>query len=252
MKTLILDVDVRNTGTSSIGSDDEIEKMYGYKPKHIKSMKDLNEFIKTAFEEYAPAGSFEKVWRLKAPYDKADIIILDTISGLQRIMKPEIQGLAPSMTQAQWGQLGDKLGALLLKLSNTDRTLIVTCHTKVEKFGEAAYEMPKLQGSMKDDLADYFDFTMFTQVMIDKQSHTVKYVWQVIPNEMRKACRALRAYNEEAMKTGGLMEQNFATLFEISKKNSGQPLRICVMGPAGSGKTYSLSTIPQEQQEPKV
>jgi hypothetical protein len=247
-KVLILDVDVRNTGTSSIGSDERIEELYGYKPIHIKSMRGLNEFLKAAFEEYMPAGSYEKVWKLKAPYDKADIVVMDTISGLQKIMKPEIQGAAPSMTQAAWGQLGDKMSALLLRLATSDKSLIVMCHTKLDKDGASGqmFDMPKLQGSIKDDLADYFDFTMFSQVMIDKQGGKVKYLWQVIPNEMRRACRALRAYNEEAAKTGGLMEQDFAKLFELAKQNTSGAVRICVLGPAGSGKTYSLGTIPVE------
>jgi hypothetical protein len=242
-KVLILDVDYRNSGTSSIADDARIEQVFGFRPLHIKSFEKFDEFMKNYVEEHK-ISEFETTYRLKPPYDRADVVVVDTLTGLQSMVKRNIQKNAPLFTQQDYGKLGDKLERTMYLFSCLDKDVIFNIHSKDGEDGELSriIEVPGLVGQAKDNVARYLDIIMYTNVTTNKLQKTIEYRWQVIPDERRNA-RALPSITEKALDNNGLMDQDYKQLFELIRKHISSPVKIGVFGKPGTGKTTALGTL---------
>jgi len=247
VKVLYIDVDYRLTGTSSLGKDDNaIKEMFGFKPLHIKTGDNfarLMEKIGTMKEIETELG-FNSIYVLNEPYNEADFIVLDSISGLQTFIKKEIRGSRKMFTQQDWGMLADRMQDYLIKFACCEKNIIITCHTKFDKDSELGrrIEIPALSGQTGETIGQYLDIILYSTIETHPQTKRRSYKWQVIPDERRNA-RGLPYMTQEAMKYGGLVDQDFRKLFELIRKDTNSPVKIGIFGQYGTGKTYSLRTL---------
>ncbi len=244
-KVLILDVDYRTTGTSSIGSDEMIRETFGFPPMRIKSGENFQNLMERLGEmkDIETELGVENIYELNEPYNQADFIVLDSLTGLQTFMKKQIRGLRSTMTQQDWGKLGDMMQDYLTKLACSEKNVIVTIHSKFDKDAESGVrvEISALSGQTGDNIGQYFDILMYSIIQTSK-SGAVFYKWQVVPSEKRNA-RSLPAITKEAMGHGGMLEQDYVKLFELIRKDTTGPIKIGVIGLYGTGKTYSLRSL---------
>ena len=241
-KILYLDVDYRISGTASIGSDERIEQVFGFKPLHIKNFQSFDKFVKDNIEEYK-VSDFENAFRFKPPYDDVDIVVVDSLTGLQTQIKRDLQKTG-NMTMDLWGKLGDKMERLLHTFCCMSVDVIFTIHSKDVEDGEfqRRIEIPGLQGSVKDNLARYLDVMIYTTVSTNKLSKVTNFQWQVIPDEHRNA-RALPGISDFASETNGIIDQDYKLLFNLIRKSVTGPVKIGIIGFPGTGKTHSCRTL---------
>lgn len=244
---IIFDID---RGLKSIGNDDRIEEVFGYRPRRfIRSEKISELFDKLHTPNVIQTEDIlgiveEEVYEIANGHE-IDFEILDSITAHQAQKKKELKGNAARVTLPQWGELGEAIEDLILKLCRTNTNVIIIGHTKAQEdndLGVISY-IPALSGRMKDEIARYFDIVMYTVVSTDKNTGHREYLWQVIADERRAAKCRLDEVTKWAAKSRGLIPQDYELLFNKIKQGGYKAVKILVLGDSGTGKTYSLRTL---------
>ena len=100
--------------------------------------------------------------------------------------------------------------------------------------------VPYIDGSSKEDISKWFDFVFYTKTIVDGDNRN--YRWITARTEK---------YDHAKDRTGLLdaeIEQNFDLVLKAAKKKGFAGAKILVIGPPGSGKTYSLQTLVQGEK----
>lgn len=95
-----------------------------------------------------------------------ETVIIDTLDALQEIQKKEIlkANKTTEMRQADWGKLKETLGAIVKGFVALDLNVIFTVHTATTQDDEQRLiQTPALQGSIKDEIAGWVDFSLLSE-----------------------------------------------------------------------------------------
>lgn len=102
---------------------------------------------------------------------KIETVAIDTLDALQEIIKKEIlrENRRTEMQQADWGKLKERMAAILKAFCALPINVIFTVHSDVsqDENNKQIYA-PMLQGSIKNDVAGYVDFSLMS--MREKQT----------------------------------------------------------------------------------
>lgn len=181
-----------------------------------------------------------------------DGLIIDTLS---RVATYEMETItreneADQMRKRDWGLLKDRFTRLINTISRLeDLTIIVNTHVRREKdeIG-AVLEQPQIPGSMRDEIGGWFDLILHTRVK-SRPSGESAFFWQVSPTERRFAKDRLGVLEPD---NEGLIAQDYSYLLRAYADQGVPHPKILVVGETGTGKTRSLATINQEEEEPSA
>lgn len=96
---------------------------------------------------------------------KIETVAIDTLDAYQEILKKEIlkENRRTEMQQADWGKLKERMSQILKAYVSLPLNVIFTVHTTVTQDEESRQiYAPGLQGSIKDELAGYVDFSLLS------------------------------------------------------------------------------------------
>ena len=242
-KVLIYDFD---RGLASVGSDDKIEEVFGYRPRRFVRGKAIHETFdklhKLMIEEYEDdLGMVEQEYYYLQEGVDLDFQVLDSISAYQAQDKMDIQGEG-KMMRDDWGQLGDDIERLVLKLTRTKGSSIVMGHTKLtEGVKGVTRQVPSLSGRMSSELQRHFDIVAYTHVIRNEESGESEYFWQIQADETAAAKCRIQELVDTATK--GMIPQDFVPIYNILAKAGYGNWKMLILGDSGTGKTYSLRTL---------
>lgn len=117
----------------------------------------------------------------KLGLEKIETVAVDTLDAWQEMLKKEIlaENRRTQMQQADWGTLKERMAAILKRFVTLPVNVIFTVHTTTTQDDESRLiYAPALQGSIKDEIAGYVDFSLlsFRQRETDSQGNAaVKY-----------------------------------------------------------------------------
>lgn len=255
MATLILDAD---NSLSSIGSAAEIEKHFGVPPVKLTSgfvsrvkgkigvldvMRKL--FVgRTIVEKHPLFGDFEQLVLEPTPMAqelKLGCLVLDTFSHCVKQEMRELtrteQGVLRQMEMQDWGKLGRDGEDLITKCNLLPIPVIFNSHISTDKDSNTGKFMffPQIQGSMKENIQQYFDIILFTVIRPTKTGGR-QYNWLTAPTDSRFAKDRKGVLEAE-------MPQDFSIIFDKYKTLGILNPKILVIGESGTGKSKALSTI---------
>lgn len=247
-KTLIYDID---RGMKSLASDERIEEVFGYKPRRFIRTGTMDALFTKLHEpavietEDALGTVEEEVFKVR---EGIEFEVLDSLTAFQAQTKKEVKGGADRITLPQWGEIGETLEALVLKLCRTNTNVIILGHVKSESDNDLGVVrfIPALSGRMQHEIGRYFDIVFFTRIELDSQTGQRQYLWQVLADERRSAkCRIEEVSKWAEEKHEGIpygcMPQDFTLLFALAKDYPA--IKILILGESGTGKTRSLRTL---------
>lgn len=250
MKIQIINTDMRGSGLRSLGTPERIKEVFGFKPITAKVWTSIEKVFEkiggwqTTVEVLNIAGQqFENPvdkFVLHKPYDQLDALVIDTVDGMYWSLKQYLLGGKDGSNQSIWDKLQNISIRLFDKFGGMDIMVVALCHEKTETKGEETTVAPFMQGAFKDNLGDYFDIIMYSRVY-RKRDGTSDFRWQLIPDVYR-ACRVSddKLYQFAKKYPNGEIPQDYSLLL---KNTEIQNPKILVIGPYGSGKTYSLRTL---------
>ena len=242
-RTIIYDID---RGLSSLATDDQIEKVFGYKPRRfIKIQSFINLFQKLhtpgVIQVEDDLGPIEQEV-FKGTKD-IQIEVVDSISAYQHQVKKEVKGEADRISLPMWGEIGETLEELVYLLTRTDTHVIILGHVKAESDNDLGIIrfVPALSGRMQNEIGRYFDMVLYTNVETDKTTGHREYKWQVLADDRRSAKCRIEAISKWAEDDRGRVPQDFEQLFKRAAGH--KALKILILGETGTGKTRSLRTL---------
>lgn len=105
---------------------------------------------------------------------KIETVAIDTLDAWQEMLKKEVlaENKRSQMQQADWGTLKERMAAIMKKFVTLPVNVIFTVHTSTTQDDESRLVYaPALQGSIKDEIAGYVDFSLlsFRQRETNKQ-----------------------------------------------------------------------------------
>ncbi len=242
-KVVIYDFD---RGLRSLGTDDRIEQVFGFKPRRFIKSESLWEFFdKTHKLEILQTedelGICEQEYYITTK--DFDFEVLDSLTAYSVQKKSELKADAPRLSLPKYGELGEDIEDLVIKLTRSNSNFICIGHTKPTEdsdLGIVTYQ-PLLSGRMKDEISRHFDIVAYTLVETDREKGTRSYYWQIVADERRSAKCRISEVSNYAMKNGGKIPQDFALLWNLLTDKRG--IKMLILGESGTGKTYSLRSL---------
>ena len=245
MKTLYIDFE---QGYKSLGNKDEIEKNFGLPMLQFDSWKEFKALLgqllvrsKTKKEVLidgikVPQEIIE--WKFKEGIN-IDCIVIDTGTELVKKLQRELQGGKDKLTLQQWGQMKNQIDMLMTFINQIPCSVIFNTHCKSIKDEELGFAKiyPNIEGSSKEDLGKWFDFVFYTKIVKDSRTGNRAYNWVTGRDEK---------YVHAKDRSQGLpdeMEQNYESVFYQVAKSGWENAKCLVIGDPGSGKTLSLNTL---------
>jgi hypothetical protein len=179
-----------------------------------------------------------------AKTSKLDGIVVDTFSvasqqEIQLITAPQKADEEPrQMELRDWGVLGQRGTSFLMLNSLMPIWSITLSHMNYEKDGATGimFWQPALAGGTKDQMPKFFDVILVCKTVHTKNKESV-FSWLTRPDAQFPAKDRLGILPPE-------MPQDFKLVFDAYNKAGVPNPKILVLGKSGSGKTYSLKTIP--------
>ena len=95
--------------------------------------------------------------------------------------------------------------------------------------------VPYIDGSSKEDISKWFDFVFYTKTIVSGEDR--QYRWITSRSEK---------YDHAKDRTGLLdseIEQDYQLVIAAANKQGFDGAKVLVIGPPGSGKTFSLQTL---------
>ena len=249
MKTLYLDFE---NGFKSLGSKDDISKLFGYPMIQYDSYKDFKILLGKLYDrgpvnESIKIGNVEIVQKIMKWVPKngttIDVLILDTMTEMAKHYQRDLtERTGKRMQLQQWGEMKLEFDKLMSMINSIPTSIICNVHGKLKEDNELGVlkVMPNIEGSTKEDLGKWFDFVLYTQVNKDEKGNR-KYQWVTSRDE--KYCHA----KDRSQELPALMDQDYSIIFDIVQKKGWDGAKILVIGDPGSGKTMSLKTIKGEK-----
>lgn len=248
-KVLILDTD---RSLASLASDDRIEQVFGYRPRRFLNSNSLLNLIDKMFERCVETyedelGTAEQEYFRLREGKELHYVVLDSLTAFQQIKRKELKDESTTgrLRIQDYGELADSMEDVLYGLLGSNVPFIATCHTKAVDDGYGGTKfVPSLQGRMRDELFKHFDIVAYTIVRTDDDGNR-QYLWQIVADEARDAKCRFEEVTKWAMKqpTKGLIHQDFALLTAKIKDSGFNKFNMVIIGPSGTGKTYSLRTL---------
>lgn len=170
---------------------------------------------------------------------QVDTVAIDTIDAWQEMLKKEIlkENRRTSMQQADWGTLKERMSAVLKAFVALPLNVIFTVHTSSTQDDESRLiYAPALQGSIKDDVAGFVDFSLlaFRDRQVDAQGNPRIAYFLKNEGDLKNPSLGNRA----AGRVPEISEPKFQTLFDAVFKGikrdtpSQNPTEITVSAPA--------------------
>jgi hypothetical protein len=253
MSFLILDAD---KSLSSIGGYPAATSLSGLPPVPINSgFSQLNRVMKklvTRGEREITHPIFGKSlepYVELTPLGKANNlqgVVTDTFSvasqqEIQLITAPQKAEDEPrQMELKDWGVLGQRGTSYLMLNSLLPIWSITLSHMSYEKDGATGimFWQPQIAGGTKDNMPKFFDIILVSRVVHTKSKDSV-FTWLTRPDNQFPAKDRLGILPAE-------MPQDFKIVFEAYAKAGVPNPKILVLGKSGTGKTFSLKTIPSQ------
>ena len=244
MKTLYLDFE---NGYKSLGSKDDISKIFGYPMLQYESWNDFKVllgklFVRSEIDETVKIGSLEipqKVikWQKRDGID-LDCIVLDTMTELVKKYQRQLAGPKKKLQLQQWGEMKTELDTFMALVNAIPISVICNVHGKLKDDSEnnVLKVMPNIEGSTKEDLGKWFDFVLYTKVIKNAKGER-SYVWVTARDE--KYCHA----KDRSQDLPDEMPQDYSKIMSIIKDRGWDGAKILIIGDPGSGKTLSLKTL---------
>lgn len=244
MKTLYLDFE---NGYKSLGSKDDIEKLFGYPVLQYETWHDFKVllgqlFTKSAVKETVKVGTIDISqevikWKKKDGVE-LDCLVLDTMTELVKKYQRELAGAQKKLQLQDWGKMKLELDTCLAIINSVPVTVICNVHGKLKEDSEnnVLKVMPNIEGSTKEDLGKWFDFVLYTKVVKNAKGER-SYVWITARDE--KYCQA----KDRSQELPEQMPQDYSIIMNIIKKRGWEGAKILIIGDPGSGKTLSLNTL---------
>jgi hypothetical protein len=172
---------------------------------------------------------------------KIDAVVLDTFSELSKKYVREISDKNGRMQLQNWGQLKNKLDGCLEFITRVPGIVVCLCHSRIQTMDDGNKVVPYIDGSSKEDVSKWFDFVFYTKTVPGPDNKGRKYVWVTKRDEK---------YDHAKDRTNLLPQeipQDYSIVLDAAKERGWEDVRILIIGPPGSGKTYSLSTLIKEK-----
>lgn len=246
-KVLIIDTD---RSLSSLASDERIEQVFGYKPRRFLNSKSVENFRDNMFERFVETTEDElgpienEYWRLRTGRD-VNYIVWDSLTSFQGIKRDELKSESSSgkLRIQDYGDLADSLEGLVTVFERSDIPFVAICHTKQTDDGSGISKyVPSLQGRMKEELFRHFDIVAYSLVQSDDAGNR-SFVWQILADEYRDAKCRFEEVTKWAASKHGYIPQDFGLLTAKIKDAGYTKFNMLIIGPSGTGKTYSLRTL---------
>lgn len=146
---------------------------------------------------------------------KVETVAIDTLDAWQEMLKKEIlrENRRTSMQQADWGTLKERMSAILKAFVALPINVIFTVHTSTTQDDESRLiYAPALQGSIKDDVAGYVDFSLLTfrDRQVDAQGNPRIAYFLKNEGDLKNPSLGNRA----AGRVPEISEPNFKTLYD--------------------------------------
>lgn len=251
-KVLIIDTD---NGLSTLGSDERIEQVFGYRPRRFISSGSVLEMFDKLFEHVViehedPLGKCEEeVYRLRDEHD-LDVLVLDSVTAYQAARKREVKGDSDLVTLQMHGVIGEAVEELITKFTRTNVAVIVIGHTKGDNENDLTRYKPALTGRMAVEINRHFDIVAHALAETDAAGG-IRYLWQINADESRACKSRLQSVSDYLARTNGKMPQNFKALFDLVVAGGYTSPKILILGDSGNGKTYSLKSLKKVESFPK-
>jgi len=244
MKTLYLDFE---NGFKSLGSKEEVAKIFGYPMIQYDSYRDFKSLLGKLYErktvdEPIKIGNVTITQKIVkwVPQNgtTVDVMVLDTMTEMVKQYQRDLTGKGKRMQLQQWGEMKTELDILMSVVNSIPTSIICNVHGKLKEDNElnVLKVMPNIEGSTKEDLGKWFDFVLYTQVNKDDKGNR-RYQWVTSRDE--KYCHA----KDRSQELQPVMDQDYSVIFDIVQKKGWDGAKILVIGDPGSGKTMSLKTI---------
>lgn len=244
MKTLYVDLE---NGYKSLGSPEDIKKMFGYDMLSFESFTDFGSFVTKLWERKQIEKTLnidgievnQNSWQV-VPRNGTSVgcIVIDTGSEMAKKYVRELKGSNDTLKLQQWGILKNKLDNFFSYLNSIPASAIVNCHSKSEMDSENGVirMLPYIEGSTKVDVAKWFDFVLYTKI-VKKKGGGREYVWVTARDE--HYCHA----KDRSQLLNAQIPQDYQLLKDACKKKGWDSFKALIIGEPGSGKTMSLKTI---------
>jgi hypothetical protein len=254
---IILDVD---KSLSSIGGYSEATKLSGLPPVPINAgFSQLNRVMKRLVVRGEREITHPIFGKSTEPYceltplaknNNLQGVVTDTFTvasqqEIQLITAPQKPEDEPrQMELKDWGVLGQRGTGYLMLNSLLPVWSITLGHMNYEKDGATGimFWQPALAGGTKDQMPKFFDVILVCRTVHTKGKESV-FSWLTRPDNQFPAKDRLGVLPAE-------MPQDFKIVFEAYAKAGVSNPKILVLGKSGSGKTYSLKTIPSVSAQP--
>lgn len=153
----------------------------------------------------------------KVGLPKIESVAIDTLDALQEIMKKEIlkENRRTEMQQADWGKLKERMAVMIKAYAALPMNVIFTVHTTVTQDEEARQiYAPGLQGSIKDDLAGYVDFSLlsFRQKETDANGNSAVHYYLKNEGDLKNP----HVGNRSAGRVPEICEPSFKLLHDLT------------------------------------
>jgi hypothetical protein len=241
MKTLMFDLE---HGSQTLGSKEHIHKQFGFP---VLQPGTWDQFQATMGKLYKQETVIEKIKVGTLEIDeerttvvprngtKVEALVLDTFSELSKKYMRQLSDKDGRMKLQGWGQLKNKLDGALDFLSKIPGVIVCNCHSKIQTMDDGNKVVPYIDGSSKEDISKWFDFVFYTKTIVDGTNRS--YRWITSRSEK---------YDHAKDRTNLLeseMEQDFSKVIAAAQERGFDGAKILIIGPPGSGKTYSLQTL---------
>ena len=231
-------------GSQTLGSKEHIHKQFGFP---VLQPGTWDQFQDTMGKLYKQETVIEKIKVGTLEIDekrttvvprngtKVEALVLDTFSELSKKYMRQLSDKDGRMKLQGWGQLKNKLDGALDFLSKIPGVIVCNCHSKIQTMDDGNKVVPYIDGSSKEDISKWFDFVFYTKTIVDGNSRS--YRWITARSEK---------YDHAKDRTNLLeseIEQNFSKVIAAAQEKGFDGAKILIIGPPGSGKTYSLQTL---------
>ena len=222
MKLLYFDLE---HGSKTLGSPEDVKKIFGYPMLESGSWK---EFTATIKQLYKPVKVVEevKIGNINVKQEKTEI---------KPANETEISGIVVDTVS----ELSKKYQRSLTKIPGI---VIMNCHSKMQHMDDGNMRLiPYIDGSSKEDISKWFDFVFYTKAVTDLKGNST-FMWRTQRTERYDNAK------DRTQLLDAEIPQDYQLVIDAVKKKGWKGAKILVIGSPGSGKTYSLKTIRKESK----
>ena len=242
-KVLYLDFE---RGSQTLGSKDKIQKMFGYPMITMSSWDQFQSIISQIYKKKKTVNTI-KIGSLEIPEETievvykndtvVDVLVLDTFSELSKKFQRSLTDKNGKMKLQDWGVLKSKLDTALDFLTSIPGIVICNVHSKIQTMDDGGSKiLPYIDGGTKEDISKWFDFVFYARTVMDPNGKR-QYIWVTKRSEM---------FDNAKDRTDLLpaeMPQDYSEVIGVAEEKGFENVRILIIGSPGSGKTYSLQTL---------